>query len=52
MREEFGKALAQGDRDGNGGLDQAEYWAVTQAQAKARAQRTVRAAEDASAAGE
>ena len=52
MREEFGKALAQGDRDGNGGLDQTEYWEVAQAQAKARAQRTARAAEDASAAGE
>lgn len=53
MREEFNKALEQGDRDGNGALDQAEYWAVTQAQAKAAAgQRTARAAEDASAAGE
>ena len=45
------KALEQGDRDGNGALDQAEYWAVTQAQAKARAQRTAQAGEDASAAG-
>ena len=42
MREQFGKALAHGDRDGNGGLDQAEYWAVMQAQAKARVQRARR----------
>ena len=52
MREEFVKALEQGDRDGNGALGQAEYWAVTQAQAKARAQRTAQAAEDLPAAGE
>ena len=52
MREDFGKALEQGDRDGNGALDQAEYWAVAQAQAKARERRTARAAGDASAAGE
>ena len=52
MREEFVKALEQGDRDGNGALDQAEYWEVAQAQARAKAQSTAQAAEDASAAGE
>ena len=37
MREEFDQALARGDRDGNGELDAAEYWAVAVAQARQRA---------------
>ena len=50
MREDFDKALAQGDSDGNGELDLAEYWAVAVAQA--RRQRAASAEEADSAAGE